>query len=158
MKYIWHIPDIFQSVDLLDCALICGAGDDGWVFRLSTVVNGLSGSLWHCGNGQLSTAGTRWKPNTVGIYWIIFQIRWLIKLNDNWTDVQFLCYLLPVTSCAFVSNLNETSEAPNLQMGQKIMQSMLEADLVMNVHRDGQWGAFRHQLLTNGTTLLLIQM
>lgn len=66
--------------------------------------------------------------------------------------------MLPVPSCAFVSNLNETSEAPNLQMGQKIMQSMLEADLVMNVYRDGQWGAFRHQLLNNGTTLSLIQI
>uniref|UniRef100_A0A674MU67 Fatty acid synthase n=1 Tax=Takifugu rubripes TaxID=31033 RepID=A0A674MU67_TAKRU len=51
--------------------------------------------------------------------------------------------------CVFVSNLNETSEAPNLHLGQKIMQSVLEADLVMNVHRDGHWGAFRHQLLTN---------
>lgn len=55
-----------------------------------------------------------------------------------------------------MSNLNETSEAPNLQLGQKIMQSVMEADLVMNVHRDGQWGAFRHQLLTNGTIFLLL--
>lgn len=35
------------------------------------------------------------------------------------------------------------------------MQSILEADLVMNVIRDGRWGAFRHQLLTNGTQLSL---
>lgn len=52
---------------LLDCVFLCGAGDDNSVFRLSAVVNGHSGSLWHCGNGQLSTAGTGWKPNTVGI-------------------------------------------------------------------------------------------
>ncbi|CAF94659.1 unnamed protein product, partial [Tetraodon nigroviridis] len=51
--------------------------------------------------------------------------------------------------CVFVSNLNEASEVPNLQPGQKMMQSVLEADLVMNVIRDGRWGAFRHQLLTN---------
>lgn len=70
--------------------------------------------------------------------------------------LHFCCYLPPVTSCVFVSNLNETSGAPNLQLGQKIMQSVLEADLVMNVHRDGHWGAFRHQLLTNGTILLLL--
>lgn len=68
--------------------------------------------------------------------------------------LHFYCYLPPAISCVFVSNLNETSEAPNLQLGQKIMRSVLEADLVMNVHRDGQWGAFRHQLLTNGTILL----
>lgn len=45
---------------------ICAAGDNGGVIRLSSVVNCLSGSLWHCGNGQLSTAGARWQPNTVG--------------------------------------------------------------------------------------------
>lgn len=68
-----------------------------------------------------------------------------------------LCAIsLPVTSCVFVSNLNEASEVPNLQPGQKMMQSVLEADLVMNVIRDGRWGAFRHQLLTNGTKLSLI--
>lgn len=56
-----------QICGLLDCVLLCGVGDDGWVFRLSAVVNGHSGSLWHCGNGQLSTARARWKSNTVGI-------------------------------------------------------------------------------------------
>lgn len=30
------------------------------------------------------------------------------------------------------------------------MQSVLEKDLVMNVYRDGHWGAFRHQLVTAG--------
>lgn len=58
---------------------------------------------------------------------------------------------LPATSCVFVSNLNEASEVPHLQPGQEVMQSVLEADLVMNVIRDGRWGAFRHQLLTDGT-------
>lgn len=57
---------------------------------------------------------------------------------------------LPVTRCAFVSNLNETSEVPDLRPGQEAMRSALEADLVMNVFRDGRWGSFRHQLFTNG--------
>ncbi|KAA8581129.1 hypothetical protein FQN60_002710 [Etheostoma spectabile] len=43
--------------------------------------------------------------------------------------------------CAFVSNLNESSATPSLQ-------SVLEGDLVMNVFRDGHWGVFRHQLIT----------
>ncbi|XP_034083372.1 fatty acid synthase [Gymnodraco acuticeps] len=49
---------------------------------------------------------------------------------------------------AFVSNLNESSVAPSLQSGQESMQSVLGGDLVMNVFRDGQWGVFRHQLIT----------
>uniref|UniRef100_A0A665X8P4 Fatty acid synthase n=1 Tax=Echeneis naucrates TaxID=173247 RepID=A0A665X8P4_ECHNA len=51
--------------------------------------------------------------------------------------------------CAFVSNLNETSEMPSLKPSQKAMQSVLEKDLVMNVFRDGRWGVFRHQLITH---------
>lgn len=50
--------------------------------------------------------------------------------------------------CAFVSNLNESAVTPKLQPGQEVMQSVLEKDLVMNVYRDGHWGAFRHQLVT----------
>lgn len=56
----------------------------------------------------------------------------------------------PSTSCAFVSNLNESAVTPKLQPGQEVMQSVLEKDLVMNVYRDGHWGAFRHQLVTAG--------
>ncbi|KAG7507376.1 fatty acid synthase [Solea senegalensis] len=50
--------------------------------------------------------------------------------------------------CAFVSNLDESSEAPSLEPAHKSMQSVLEGDLVMNVFRDGHWGVFRHQLIT----------
>ncbi|KAM9424875.1 fatty acid synthase isoform 2-T2 [Pholidichthys leucotaenia] len=44
--------------------------------------------------------------------------------------------------CAFVSNLNESSAAPDLPKDHQTME------LVMNVFRDGQWGTFRHQLIT----------
>lgn len=49
--------------------------------------------------------------------------------------------------CAFVSNLNDSSVAPNLQPGNTSFQSILEKDLVMNVYRDTCWGTFRHQLV-----------
>lgn len=51
--------------------------------------------------------------------------------------------------CAFVSNLNESSAAPSLQLAHESMQAVLEGDLVMNVFRDGHWGTFRHQLISN---------
>ncbi|KAJ0060389.1 hypothetical protein NL108_010160, partial [Boleophthalmus pectinirostris] len=51
--------------------------------------------------------------------------------------------------CAFISNLDESSVIPSLVPSEKEMQSLLSKDLVMNVWRDGEWGAFRHQLLTN---------
>ncbi|KAK5608585.1 hypothetical protein CRENBAI_023538 [Crenichthys baileyi] len=51
--------------------------------------------------------------------------------------------------CMFVSNLNGSSATPSLQPGQKSMESVLEGDLVMNVLRDGQWGSFRHQLVSH---------
>ncbi|XP_019721138.1 fatty acid synthase [Hippocampus comes] len=50
--------------------------------------------------------------------------------------------------CAFVSNLNGSSEAPTLQVDDPSMQAVLKGDLVMNVFRDGCWGVFRHQLIT----------
>uniref|UniRef100_A0A672GZY7 Fatty acid synthase n=1 Tax=Salarias fasciatus TaxID=181472 RepID=A0A672GZY7_SALFA len=50
--------------------------------------------------------------------------------------------------CAFVSNLNDSSAAPNLQAAQPDLQSVLEKDLVMNVYRDACWGSFRHQHVT----------
>ncbi|XP_076855678.1 fatty acid synthase [Brachyhypopomus gauderio] len=50
--------------------------------------------------------------------------------------------------CAFVSNLNESSRAPSLQLTHQDMRELLRKDLVMNVYRDGWWGAFRHQLLS----------
>ncbi|XP_077358210.1 fatty acid synthase isoform X2 [Festucalex cinctus] len=50
--------------------------------------------------------------------------------------------------CAFVSNLNGPSEAQTLQFDDPSMQAVLKGDLVMNVFRDGCWGAFRHQLIT----------
>ncbi|XP_006801726.2 fatty acid synthase, partial [Neolamprologus brichardi] len=51
--------------------------------------------------------------------------------------------------CVFVSNLNESSAAPDLQQDQWSIQSVLQKDLVMNVFRDGRWGTFRHQLITH---------
>uniref|UniRef100_A0AAR2JWF8 Fatty acid synthase n=1 Tax=Pygocentrus nattereri TaxID=42514 RepID=A0AAR2JWF8_PYGNA len=47
----------------------------------------------------------------------------------------------------FVSNLKKSSEAPFLLLTNKNIQPVLQKDLSMNVYRDGQWGAFRHQLL-----------
>lgn len=54
--------------------------------------------------------------------------------------------------CAFVSNLKKSSATPSLQLTEKDMQGVLQRDLSMNVYRDGQWGVFRHQLLTQGVT------
>uniref|UniRef100_A0A3B4B6A9 Fatty acid synthase n=1 Tax=Periophthalmus magnuspinnatus TaxID=409849 RepID=A0A3B4B6A9_9GOBI len=51
--------------------------------------------------------------------------------------------------CAFISNLDDSSLLPSLVPSEKEMQSLFSKDLVMNVWRDGKWGAFRHQLLTN---------
>ncbi|KAL0983890.1 hypothetical protein UPYG_G00134400 [Umbra pygmaea] len=50
--------------------------------------------------------------------------------------------------CAFVSNLSDSSAAPTLQPTHNSMQSVLEGDLCMNVFRDGTWGVFRHQLIS----------
>uniref|UniRef100_A0A8C1I655 Fatty acid synthase n=1 Tax=Cyprinus carpio TaxID=7962 RepID=A0A8C1I655_CYPCA len=50
--------------------------------------------------------------------------------------------------CAFVSNLSKDADVPSLVPTQKEMKALLKKDLVMNVYRDGQWGVFRHQLLT----------
>lgn len=52
--------------------------------------------------------------------------------------------------CAFVSNLKKSSVTPSLQLSHKDMQAVLQKDLSINVFRDGQWGMFRHQLLTQG--------
>ncbi|KAM6951887.1 fatty acid synthase [Aplochiton taeniatus] len=50
--------------------------------------------------------------------------------------------------CAFVSNLDKSSSAPTLQAGHSSMRPLLEGDLCMNVFRDGHWGVFRHQLIS----------
>lgn len=69
MSDSFWLQSTFTNVILVSnvgyCVWICAAGDDGGVIRLSSVADCLSGSLWHCGNGQLSTAGARWQPNTV---------------------------------------------------------------------------------------------
>ncbi|CAB1338338.1 unnamed protein product [Coregonus sp. 'balchen'] len=52
--------------------------------------------------------------------------------------------------CAFVSNMCESSAAPTLQPTHNSMRSVLEGDLCMNVFRDGHWGVFRHQLISQG--------
>ncbi|XP_046888952.1 fatty acid synthase isoform X1 [Hypomesus transpacificus] len=50
--------------------------------------------------------------------------------------------------CAFVSNLSKTSKSPVLQPTHSSMRRALEGDLCMNVFRDGRWGVFRHQLIS----------
>ncbi|KAL1765601.1 fatty acid synthase [Sigmodon hispidus] len=49
--------------------------------------------------------------------------------------------------CILLSNLSSTSHTPKLDPGSSELQKVLENDLVMNVYRDGAWGAFRHFLL-----------
>lgn len=46
--------------------------------------------------------------------------------------------------CILLSNLSSTSHVPKLDPGSSELQKVLESDLVMNVYRDGAWGAFRH--------------
>ena len=58
---------------------------------------------------------------------------------------------LPHPSCAFVSNLDDASATPALAPDQDVMRLALQADLAMNVFRDGRWGVFRHQLINQGT-------
>lgn len=49
--------------------------------------------------------------------------------------------------CVLVSNLSSSSHTPKMDPGSSELQKVLENDLVMNVYRDGAWGAFRHFLL-----------
>ncbi|XP_036124153.1 fatty acid synthase [Molossus molossus] len=46
--------------------------------------------------------------------------------------------------CILVSNLSSTSPVPKVDPGSAELQEVLQGDLVMNVYRDGAWGAFRH--------------
>ncbi|MCQ7632713.1 zinc-binding dehydrogenase, partial [Salmonella enterica] len=46
--------------------------------------------------------------------------------------------------CVFLSSLSSASHSPQLGPGSAELQKVLEGDLVMNVYRDGVWGAFRH--------------
>lgn len=52
--------------------------------------------------------------------------------------------------CILVSNLGSTSPVPQLDPGSAELQEVLRGDLVMNVYRDGAWGAFRHFPLEHG--------
>lgn len=52
--------------------------------------------------------------------------------------------------CILLSNLSSTSHTPKLDPGSPELRKVLETDLVMNVYRDGAWGAFRHFLLEQG--------
>ena len=58
--------------------------------------------------------------------------------------------MLLSSRCAFVSNLSKTSKSPVLQPTHRSMRRALEGDLCMNVFRDGRWGVFRHQLISQG--------
>ncbi|KAM5149351.1 fatty acid synthase isoform 2-T2 [Callospermophilus lateralis] len=46
--------------------------------------------------------------------------------------------------CILLSNLSSTSPIPKVDLGSAELQKVLQGDLVMNVYRDGAWGAFRH--------------
>ncbi|XP_042524650.1 fatty acid synthase [Dipodomys spectabilis] len=46
--------------------------------------------------------------------------------------------------CVLLSNLSPASRVPTLDPGSTELQQLLASDLVMNVYRDGVWGAFRH--------------
>lgn len=52
--------------------------------------------------------------------------------------------------CILASNLSSASPVPRLDPGSAELQEVLRGDLVMNVHRDGAWGAFRHFPLEHG--------
>ncbi|XP_045425730.1 fatty acid synthase [Lemur catta] len=46
--------------------------------------------------------------------------------------------------CILLSNLSSTSRVPGVDPGSAELRKVLQGDLVMNVYRDGAWGAFRH--------------
>lgn len=49
-----------------------------------------------------------------------------------------------------MSNLSSTSPTPEMDPNSLELQKVLQGDLVMNVYRDGAWGAFRHFPLEKG--------
>ncbi|XP_011371965.1 fatty acid synthase [Pteropus vampyrus] len=49
--------------------------------------------------------------------------------------------------CILLSNLSSTSPVPKMDPSSPELQKVLQGDLVMNVYRDGAWGAFRFFLL-----------
>lgn len=60
-----------------------------------------------------------------------------------------------------MSNLSSTSPVPKMDPGSTELQKVLQGDLVMNVYRDGAWGAFRHFPLDHGersSRLLAVQL
>lgn len=57
---------------------------------------------------------------------------------------------LAASRCILVSNLSSTSPTPKMDPGSSELQKVLQGDLVMNVYRDGAWGAFRHFPLGHG--------
>lgn len=59
--------------------------------------------------------------------------------------------------CAFVSNLSKNAPVPSLVSTHKDLQAVLQRDLSMNVYRDGLWGAFRHQLLSQDLSEELVE-
>ncbi|KAM6164687.1 fatty acid synthase [Rhynchocyon petersi] len=46
--------------------------------------------------------------------------------------------------CILVSSLVPTTPVPTMEPGSPDLHEVLQGDLVMNVYRDGVWGAFRH--------------
>ncbi|XP_023584963.1 fatty acid synthase [Trichechus manatus latirostris] len=52
--------------------------------------------------------------------------------------------------CILVSSLSSESPMPPMDPSSPELQKVLQGDLVMNVYRDGAWGAFRHFPLEQG--------
>uniref|UniRef100_A0A250Y8F2 Fatty acid synthase n=1 Tax=Castor canadensis TaxID=51338 RepID=A0A250Y8F2_CASCN len=46
--------------------------------------------------------------------------------------------------CILLSNLSSASHIPKMEPNSAELQKVLADDLVMNIYRDGAWGAFRH--------------
>lgn len=52
--------------------------------------------------------------------------------------------------CILLSNLSSASHIPKMEPNSAELQKVLADDLVMNIYRDGAWGAFRHFPLEQG--------
>ncbi|XP_012511898.1 PREDICTED: fatty acid synthase [Propithecus coquereli] len=75
---------------------------------------------------------------------------WLKAVNCTTSGVVGLVNCLRKESgghrirCILLSNLSSTSRVPEVDPGSAELRKVLQGDLVMNIYRDGAWGAFRH--------------
>lgn len=99
-----------------------------------------------CGGlGELSPKRARWTPDSVGK-----TLRGAYP--SSFPPSPSILLSLPILPyrCILLSNLSNTSHVPKLDPGSSELQKVLKHDLVMNVYRDGAWGAFRHFQLEQG--------